>query len=356
MDDRAYMRQALALARKGLGRTAPNPPVGAVLVKGGRVIGEGFHPQAGKPHAEVCALDACMEDPAGATLYVTLEPCCHFGKTPPCTEAIVITGIKRVVIGALDPNPIMAGKGVQCLKKAGIEVVSGIEEDMARELITWYAHWMEKGRPYVIVKAAMTLDGRIAAASGESKWISSEESRKRVHELRNEVDAVLVGIGTVLKDNPRLTCRIPGGRDPYRVILDPDLIIPAHAQCLGEKCIIITADDQGKRPIIGETGTRVVRLVPNGQGLFAWPEIWKYLGELGLHAVMVEGGGGIYASLLQSGAFEHLLIFLAPKILGGGIPFLDWDAPEKIDQAVLLVVTKAEMIGGDVLVEARRRG
>ncbi|HQP30528.1 MAG TPA: bifunctional diaminohydroxyphosphoribosylaminopyrimidine deaminase/5-amino-6-(5-phosphoribosylamino)uracil reductase RibD, partial [Deltaproteobacteria bacterium] len=215
------MLQALEQARKGLGRTAPNPPVGAVIVKAGRIIGEGFHPAAGQPHAEIFALKSCKEDPKGATLYVTLEPCRHFGKTPPCTRAIIAAGLRRVVIATRDPNPIMAGKGRQELVDAGIEVVSGVCEDEARDLIRWYTHWMMHKRPFVMVKAAVTLDGRIAAAGGDSKWISSEASRKKVHVWRNEFDAVLVGIGTVIKDDPLLTCRIEGGRDPLRVIIDP---------------------------------------------------------------------------------------------------------------------------------------
>jgi len=355
-DDAAYMLQALELAGKGLGRTAPNPPVGAVIVKHGRVIGSGYHPAAGQPHAEIFALRDCEEGPRGATLYVTLEPCCHFGKTPPCTKAIIEAGVKRVVIGSLDPNPKVAGKGRQELMDAGIEVTVGVCEDKARRLIRWYTHWMVSKRPFVMVKAAMTLDGRIAAAGGDSKWISSEASRHRVHEWRNEFDAVLVGIGTVIKDDPLLTCRIQGGRDPLRVIIDPELAIPAQALCLGERCLVFTAVKPERRPDLTASGTRMVHLDAEAQGALDWNEILGRLGTLGLHSVMVEGGGGIYSSLLKTDLVDEIRIFLAPKLLGGGIPLIDWDEPRRIDQSIGLVVDGVEMISGDVLVTAHREG
>lgn len=351
-DDAAYMGQALDLARKGLGRTAPNPPVGAVIVKNDRVIGTGYHPQAGQPHAEVYALQSCTEDPRGATLYVTLEPCCHFGKTPPCTDAVISSGIKRVVIGVSDPNPIVAGKGAMILREAGIMVDVGVCAEAAGELIHWYAHWMTHRRPYVLIKAAMTLDGRIAAASGDSQWISSDESRHLVHIWRNEVDALLVGIGTVLKDDPLLTCRIEGGRDPYRIVLDRDYLIPAQARCLSEKCLVITAADPETRPEILQRGARVHRLESLSQGEFSWTDILTCLGSIGWHAVMIEGGGGIYSSILKHGSVDKLALFLAPKLLGGGIPLIDWGAPERMDQAQPLHIDNVRMIGADVLLEA----
>lgn len=348
------MQLALEQARIGLGRTAPNPPVGAVIVKDSRVIGMGFHPAAGQPHAEIFALKSCKEDPKGATLYVTLEPCCHYGKTPPCTKAIIEAGLKRVVIATLDPNPKVAGKGRQELMNAGIEVVSGVCEDEARDLIRWYTHWMTHRRPFVMVKAATTLDGRIAAAGGDSKWISSEDSRFRVHQWRNEFDAVLVGIGTVLKDDPLLTCRIEGGRDPIRVIIDPELQIPAQALCLGERCMVLCAVKPEKRPDLAASGTKIVHLDVKTQGTLDWTAVLDHLGSLGLHSLMVEGGGGIYSSLLQTDLVDELRIFLAPKLLGGGIPLIDWGKPQRIDQSLKLVFDKVEMTGGDVLITAHR--
>ena len=272
-DDCTYMHQALLMARKGLGRTAPNPPVGAVIVKGNRIIGAGYHPAAGQAHAEIYALKACTEVPRGATMYVTLEPCCHFGKTPPCTQAIIAAGITRVVIGVRDPNPVVAGKGMDALVSAGIEVAEGVCRPDSKELIRWYAHWISRRRPFVIVKAAMTLDARIATLSGDSKWISCEASRLKVHAWRNEVDAVLVGIGTVLKDDPQLTCRIVGGRDPVRIILDQDLLIPLHAKCLGGKCIVISGKELSERPDLTQGGTKVVHLGLDAAGALAWTDI-----------------------------------------------------------------------------------
>lgn len=355
-DDAAYMTQAIAQARQGLGRTAPNPPVGAVIVKDGRVIGAGYHSQAGQPHAEIMALRSCREDPRGGALYVTLEPCCHFGKTPPCTDAIIAAGITRVVIGVSDPNPVVAGKGIQCLQTAGIRVETGVKARENADLIRWYAHWMATRRPFVLLKAAMTLDGRIAAVGGDSQWISSEASRAQVHAWRNEVDAVLVGIGTVLADDPRLTCRMEGGRDPWRVILDRDYVIPEQAQCLGERCILITAADPETRPGILQGGTRVKRLGLDENGGFAWPQVLDYLGSLGLHAVMIEGGGGVYSGILKAGLVDRLRIFLAPKLLGGGMPLIDWGAPTKMAQAYPIRIDAVRMIGGDVLLEARGEG
>jgi diaminohydroxyphosphoribosylaminopyrimidine deaminase/5-amino-6-(5-phosphoribosylamino)uracil reductase len=245
--DTTFMNDAIALARQAIGRTAPNPSVGALVVKDGQVVGRGFHPKAGKPHAEVYALAEAGDNARGAALYVTLEPCNHYGKTPPCTEAIIKAGISRVVVGTLDPNLIVAGKGVERLKDAGIMVDVGVCAQGCNDLIAWYAFWLMHGRPYVILKAAITLDGRIATATGDSQWISSEESKNYMHELRNQVDGLIVGMGTVLKDDPLLTCRIEGGRDPMRIILDPQLDIPERAKCLGHGSIVFTTKSPADR-------------------------------------------------------------------------------------------------------------
>lgn len=353
-DDATCMLRALELARRGLGRTAPNPPVGALVVKGARVIGEGFHPVAGQPHAEIVALKNCSDNPLGATLYVTLEPCCHYGKTPPCTRAIIEAGLKRVVIATLDPNPIVSGKGRQELLDSGIDVITGVCEGEAKKLIRWYTHWINHKRPFAMVKAATTLDGKIAAAGGDSKWISSEASRQKVHVWRNEFDAVLVGIGTVLKDDPLLTCRIEGGRDPVRVVIDPELMIPAQALCLGERCVVFTAIKADKRHDLIAGGTQVIHLDATAQGVLDWNAILGHLGKLGLHAVMVEGGGRVFSSFLKTDLVDELRIFLAPKLLGGGIPLIDWGKPQRIDQSLALVVDEVEMSGGDVLITAYR--
>ncbi len=233
LDDEHWMRLALHEARRGLGKTSPNPAVGAVLVRNGRLLAKGYHRKAGLPQAEIEAI-ARTRNPKGATLYVTLEPCCHSDKrTPPCTKAILAKGIRRVVVGSLDPNPKVSGKGVRYLKRAGLHVTVGILEWECRALNRFYNHWIVLGRPYVLLKSAASLDGKIALAQGQSKWITSEASRKKVHELRGEIDAVLVGIGTVLADDPLLTARArPGQRQAVRVVLDPNLKIPPRARIL----------------------------------------------------------------------------------------------------------------------------
>jgi diaminohydroxyphosphoribosylaminopyrimidine deaminase / 5-amino-6-(5-phosphoribosylamino)uracil reductase len=352
MDGVTYMKRAIELGHKGLGRTAPNPPVGAVIVKDSRIIGEGFHPRAGMPHAEIYALNSCSENPAGATLYVTLEPCCHYGKTPPCTEAIIKAGIKRVVYAVADPNPVVACKGAKTLEIAGVEILSGVCKEEADKLIEWYSKWMKTGLPYTAVKAAITLDGFIAASNGNSKWISSEESRNRVHELRNRIDAVLVGIGTVITDDPLLTCRIDGGRNPFRVIIDKGFEIPAGSKCLGENCIIMasTAKD---RPEITDTGTKIIRSGLNKDGFFDWNELLKILGGMGMHSVLVEGGASIISSLLKASIVDKIILFIAPKILGSGIKLVSWDKTSSIDEALDLVVENTHTTGGDILIEAR---
>ncbi len=354
--DITFMTQAVDLAGQAIGRTAPNPSVGAVVVRDGRVIGRGFHPRAGMPHAEVYALDEAGDRARGATLYVTLEPCNHHGKTPPCTEAIIKAGISRVVAGTPDPNPKVAGKGIARLREAGIHVDVGVCEKECKELIEWYAFWMKKGRPYVILKAAITLDGKVASATGDSQWISSEESRGYVHELRNRVDGIIVGIGTVTKDDPMLTCRMEGGRDPMRIILDPFFEVMKDARCLGKESILFTAKPPDSRVEISESGTRIVQLEADASGMIPWEAVLVHLGEMGLHAVMVEGGSGIYSSLLKSGLADRLLFFIAPKILGGGLPLVDWGSPSRIADALGFVIAQVRLVGGDILVEGTLEG
>jgi len=354
--DITFMTRAVELARQAVGRTAPNPSVGAVIVKDGQIVGQGFHPKAGMPHAEVYALKEAGGRSLGATLYVTLEPCNHYGKTPPCTEAVIQAGITRVVAGTLDPNPKVAGNGVRRLREAGIHVDVGVCEKECTELIEWYTLWMHKGRPYVILKAAITLDGRVAADTGDSQWISSEESRRHVHELRNRVDGIIVGIGTVNKDNPLLTCRIEGGRDPGRIILDPAYEVMRDAKCLGQGSILFTLEPPTARPEVLETGTRVVQVGSDSSGLIPWESVLKGLGELGLHCVMVEGGSGVYSSLLKSGFVDRLLFFIAPKILGGGLPLVDWGRTTRIADALRFVIAQVRITGGDILVEGTLEG
>lgn len=325
--DKVFMRQALRLARRGLGRTSPNPMVGAVLVRGGKLLGAGWHRRAGWPHAEVEALrDATRRGTPvrGATLFVTLEPCCTHGRTPPCTEAIVAAGIRRVVVAATDPNPCHAGRGFDLLRAAGIAVETGVLADEATRLNEVFNHWVVQRTPFVTVKAAMTLDGKIATASGESKWITGPPARAVGMRLRFAADAVLVGINTVLADNPALTVRGPTGRirkAPRRIVLDALARTPAES-------VVASDAFAGRTTVVVSSSappTRVKRLAQRVQVLtapvhegridLAW--LLAHLGGEGVASVLVEGGGEVNAAFLESGLAQRVAFFYAPKILGG---------------------------------------
>lgn len=325
--DKVFMRQALRLARRGLGRTSPNPMVGAVLVRGGKLLGAGWHRRAGWPHAEVEALrDATRRGTPvrGATLFVTLEPCCTHGRTPPCTEAIVAAGIRRVVVAATDPNPCHAGRGFDLLRAAGIAVETGVLADEATRLNEVFNHWVVQRTPFVTVKAAMTQDGKIATASGESKWITGPPARAVGMRLRFAADAVLVGINTVLADNPALTVRGPTGRirkAPRRIVLDALARTPAES-------VVASDAFAGRTTVVVSSSappTRVKRLAQRVQVLtapahegridLAW--LLAHLGGEGVASVLVEGGGEVNAAFLESGLAQRVAFFYAPKILGG---------------------------------------
>lgn len=320
--DARFMRLALRAARRGLGRTSPNPPVGAVVVQRGAVIGTGYHRRAGAPHAEVEALHQAGARARGATLYVTLEPCAHFGRTPPCTEAVLASGLRRVVIASLDPNPRVAGGGAEKLRAAGIEVVCGVLREEGDALIAYFRKHVTTGRPFVTLKLAASLDGRIATASGESRWITGEASRRHVHRLRAVHDAVLVGAETAIRDDPELTCRLRGGRDPLRVVVDGRLRLPTDAKLVRTAgttpTLVFTARDAEPRRVasLRQAGVDVV-LLPQRRGLLAWPRILDELGQRGVASVLVEGGSQVAAGLLTGGLVDRLNLFLAPKLIGG---------------------------------------
>jgi len=354
-----FMDRAVALARRGEGRTAPNPPVGAVLVKDGVIVGEGHHPAAGEPHAEIFALRAAGEKAHGADLYVTLEPCCHQGRTGPCTEALIAAGIKRVFFGAVDPNPRMAGQGLNQLREAGIEVVAGPLADDCRRLIAPFAKHVTSGRPYVILKVAMTLDGQTATSTGESQWISSPESRTLVHRLRDRADGVLVGAGTVLADDPQLTVRLAeGGRNPARIILDGTLRTPAGARVFsaaspGRRLLVtaadIPADAAGRHR---EKGVEIVG-VPRRNGQLDLAAVMDALGACQLQCLLVEGGGGLSGALLRAGLVDRLMLFVAPLLLGGcdGRPLLEGAGVTRLADALRLNDLRISRVGCDVLLE-----
>lgn len=317
-----YMRLALRLALRGAGRTSPNPMVGAVLARGGRIVATGYHRQAGSDHAEIAALKRAGEKARGATLYLNLEPCSHYGKTPPCTESLIQAGIRKVVTGMADPNPLVSGKGIRRLRRAGIRVDVGLLEKECRRLNEAFVKYITRGLPFVLLKMALTLDGRIATTTGDSRWITGPASRKVVHHLRDRVDAVIVGIGTVLADNPRLTCRVAGGRDPWRIVLDGRLRIPLKARLLSgrnpEKTIVAAGTDAVSRKAmaIRDRGAEVWSF-RRRRSKIPFDALLKRLARMGLVTVMIEGGAKTAAYALQERAVDKILFFYAPKFIGG---------------------------------------
>ena len=363
-----YMARALELAAHGAGWTNPNPQVGAVIVSDGRIIGEGWHTAYGKLHAEREALAHCAEDPCGATIYVTLEPCCHWGKTPPCTEAIIEAGIARVVVGAPDPNPLVAGKGFEVLREAGIEVVEGVLLDECRAINEVFFHYIQNGLPQVIAKYAMTLDGKIATRTGASRWITSEAARKRVHEDRHRYAAIMVGIGTVLADDPELTSRIPDQetKNPLRVVIDSSAHTPLTSklvQTAREIPTLIAVAAQAPAEHIAaleEAGCEVFVSPANGAVQPAehdrvdLPALLAYLGkEKSIDSVIVEGGATLLWSFFSKGLVDRVQAYIAPKIFGGvGAPSpvqgLGVETPANAIHCSTPTITR---LGQDILLE-----
>ncbi len=317
------MNLALDLARKGEGRTRPNPPVGAVVVRDGEVVGAGHHPRAGDPHAEVFALRQAGELARGADLYVTLEPCSHHGRTGPCAEALIAAGIQRVFVGCEDPNPQVAGRGIRRLREAGIEVAGGVLEPECRWLIGPFAKHVTTGLPLVVLKSAVTLDGKTATSIGDSQWISNSVSRAYVHQVRNRVDAVMVGIGTVLRDDPSLTTRLGGeGRDAVRVVVDSQLRIDDGARLLSldseAPTVIATTEaaPYGKIKRLRDAGVRIL-VLPASEGRVDVRALLKVLGEMELQSILLEGGAVLSGEFLRAQLIDRVMIFIAPKIIGG---------------------------------------
>ncbi|KPJ49120.1 hypothetical protein AMJ40_06290 [candidate division TA06 bacterium DG_26] len=317
-----FMKMALRLAKKGAGYTSPNPMVGAVIVKDGTTLGKGYHRRFGGLHAEVEAIRACAHDARHATMYVNLEPCGHFGKTPPCVDQIVKAGIAEVVLSMIDPNPLVAGRGADMLRKRGVHVRVGLLDDQASRLNEAYLKYIVRREPFVLLKAAISLDGMIADSRGNSRWISCEESRRIVHRLRREVDAVLVGIGTVLRDDPELTVRlIRTRRNPKRIILDTSLRVPRDAKVLDEKAhtIIVTAALDEETEELKQMGKEVWHVGTDGREIDLRDFLHKAASE-GITSILVEGGGDIYSSFLRQKLVDKLCLFIAPKLLGEGMP------------------------------------
>ena len=355
---------ALEEAEQGVGRTHPNPPVGAVVVQDGAVVGRGHHRKAGLPHAEVEAIAAAGERARGADLYVTLEPHDHQGRTPPCTEAILEAGLRRVFVGALDPNPLVSGKGIRHLAKAGVEVRTGLRPEACARLVAAFAKLITSGRPLVVLKAAATLDGRIATKAGDSKWVTGEAARALVHRWRDECDAVLVGAGTVRADDPALTTRleapvVPGRepRNPTRVVVCGRLRLPSEAKLFevsAAPTLVLTTDPEpALADELARRGVEIVRL-PGAQGRVDPEAVVVELGRRGFTSVLVEGGGEIHASFLEAGVVDELRLFLSPKIVGGdGVPVFGPLGTESMQRAWRLEALTIERVGEDWLLRGR---
>jgi len=355
-EDHAFMARALALTERGRDTATPNPNVGCVIAKGGRILGEGWHERAGEPHAEARALAACTEPPEGATAYVTLEPCSHQGRTPPCADALVGARVARVVAALEDPNAEVNGRGVARLREAGIRVELGLMAAQAQEAHRGFLHRMRHGRPWMRIKAAASLDGRIALANGESRWITDEDARRDVHALRARSCAMLTGIGTVLRDDPELTVRhVPCTRQPRRVVIDSRLDIPAGAKILaGTPPIILTVSaDADKRAALEARGAEVVTVAREGEKTDL-AAVARLLGERGFNEVTVETGGKLMGSLLTAGVVDELVLYLAPIILGDSAQAL-FAFPElkTLDAAMRPRIVDVRAIGRDWRVTAR---
>ncbi len=355
-----FMERALQLAERGMGYTNPNPLVGAVIVKEGKIIGEGYHEFFGGPHAEINAFKNAAEAVSGSTMYVTLEPCSHYGKTPPCAKTIVEKGIKKIVIAMKDPNPQVSGRGIKLLQDNGIEVITGILEERSRKLNEIYLKYITTGLPFCILKSAMTLDGKTAAVSGDSKWITNEESRQYVHRLRHRVSAVMAGIGTVIRDDPFLNTRLPdgNGRDPIRVIVDSSARIPLAANVLNLNSqtgtILATTElaEDGKLRELERKGTEIIITPPAG-GRVDLKALMKALGERRIDSVLLEGGGELNYSAVEADIVDKINIFIAPKLIGGskaGTP-LGGEGRQYMKEAVILKELKTRIFGEDIMIE-----
>jgi len=351
--DSRMMQRCLSLAKRATGRTSPNPLVGAVIVKDGEIVGEGFHPRAGEPHAEVFALKAAGTAARGATIYVSLEPCNHYGRTPPCSEALIAAGVAKVVVGMVDPNPLVAGGGIARLRAAGIEVVAGVDEVACQKLNEGFVHRILYKRPLGILKYAMTLDGKIATSAGHSAWVTNQDARTEVHQLRAACDAVIVGGNTVRQDNPYLTSHQEGANNPLRVVMSRSLRLPENAhlwQTSEAPTLVLTEVDANPdvKELLGKQGVEVLELTP------LTPEkVMAYLYERGFCSVLWECGGMLAASAIAQGAIQKILAFIAPKIIGGN------NAPTPVGDLGFTIMTEAlplervswRVVGSDCLVE-----
>ncbi len=360
LNDEYHMKLALRLARRGLGKTSPNPMVGAVIVKNGKIVGQGYHQRFGGPHAEINAIKNARGDINGATLYVTLEPCCHKGKkTPPCLDTLLKYGWKRVVIGTIDPNPKVSGRSVEILKRKGIETKVGVLKEECQKLNEVYFKYIQTAMPFVTLKFAQTLDGRIATATGDSRWISSEPSLKWAHRLRSQHDAVLVGVGTVVKDNPQLTVRLVKGRNPLRIVADSKLRIPLHAKILRDlenapTIIAVTSHaDNEKVFALNVMGIEVLTIKKDKDGMVDLKDLLRELGKRNISSVLVEGGATTVTSFIRQRLADRIIVIMALKLVGKGIEAVGELGIREVNKALKLSLERVYRRGEDMIVEAR---
>ncbi len=356
MADVELMRLAISLAREGWGATNPNPMVGAVVVRDGEVVGQGYHARVGGPHAEVAALEQAGLRARGATLYVNLEPCTIHGRTPPCTDAIIATGVARVVVAMEDPNPLVSGRGIQALISAGIVVEQGLLEGEAQRLNEAYVKHVRSGFPFVIMKAAITLDGKICTGTGESQWISGKESLLRVHEMRAGVDALVVGVGTIIADNPMLTVRnVPKAKDPVRMVLDAGLRIPDESTVLDPTfpVTVVTTDRSSseRRKELEQRGIAVWVVEADEHGEVDLRAFLRQVGERDMISVQIEGGAEIYTSFLRAGMVDKVALFIAPTLLGEGKSVVGDLGIERLSDALHLRDVIVERLGEDIFIQ-----
>lgn len=355
--DEFWMMKVLHLAEKGRGRTSPNPMVGAILIRDEMIAGEGYHQKAGTPHAEILAIQKAGERAKGSTLYINLEPCIHYGRTPPCVPAILQAGIRRVVIGMEDPNPLVQGKGIKALKEAGLQVEVGVLEKECQRLNESFSKYILKREPFVILKIAATLDGRIATRTGESQWITGEESRRFVHRLRDQVDGVVVGIGTIMKDDPLLTTRLPGGRDPFRIILDSELRIPENARVFGSnpERVILATTQRAPKEKLERLEQKVGRILicDSRKGKVDLKILLSKLGEMEITSLLVEGGSQVNGAFFDERLMDKVFLFLSPKWFGDplALGIFSGKGVEELQKVLPLKEITLRKIGEDLLVE-----
>lgn len=359
MTDESYIKLTLELAKKGIGKVSPNPLVGCVIIKDERIIGAGYHEKFGGNHAEVNAINSARENLEGATLYINLEPCSHYGKTPPCVDKIIEKKVKRVVIGTLDMNPVVSGAGIKKLKTAGIEVKVGLLEKECIDLNKFFFKYITKKLPYVTLKAAQTIDGKIADTTGNSKWVSSAASRRHVHLLRAKYDAVLVGSGTVKSDDPTLTVRLTEGRNPKRIILDSKLELSSNHKIFStnndKNLIVVTTKNNidKKRRIkrLNSLGVKILFAKENSDGKINLKSALTELAKNQISSILVEGGCEIYTSFLKENLYDNIILFIAPKLLGSGLPLVNSFGKSTIKNALKVKFVNIESVDDDLYVE-----